>query len=104
MGRMPKKIKEALERGDAILWDDLFASYPKERQERILREARYLRAAMKLRRLRKRLKLSQEELAEKMDVRREFIARIESGRQNVTLETLYKIAEATGKEFEFHFR
>ncbi|MBI3290404.1 helix-turn-helix transcriptional regulator [Candidatus Microgenomates bacterium] len=97
-------MKEALERGDAVLWNDLFASYPKEKQERILRQARYMRAAMELRRLRKRLKLSQEKLAEKMDVKREFIVRIESGQQNVTIETLYRIAEATGKEFEFHFK
>lgn len=101
---MPKKIKEALEKGDAIAWDDLFASYPKEKQERILREARYIRAAMRLRRLRRRLKLSQEELAKKMGVKREFIARIESGQQNVTLETLYRIAEAAGKEFHFTFK
>ncbi len=104
MIKIPKKIKEALERGDAVLWNDLFASYPKEKQERILRQARYMRAAMELRRLRKRLKLSQEKLAEKMDVKREFIVRIESGQQNVTIETLYRIAEATGKEFEFHFK
>lgn len=99
-----KKIKQAIKEGKLLEWDKIFASYPKERQKKILKGARYIRAAMRLRRLRKRLKLSQEELAEKMDVKREFIARIESGQQNVTLETLYRIAEATGKEFEFHFK
>jgi len=38
-----------------------------------------------------------------MKVKREFITRIESGEQNITIETLNRVAEATGKEFEFHF-
>ncbi|OHA61837.1 MAG: hypothetical protein A2109_00445 [Candidatus Wildermuthbacteria bacterium GWA1_49_26] len=67
-------------------------------------KARYLKAAMELRKVRKQLHLSQEELAKKMVVKREFISRIESGRQNVTLDTLYRIAEVTGKEFRLSFR
>ncbi len=98
------KIREALRTGKLIAWDELFASYPKKRQEAIKKRARYLRAAMELRKVRRKLKLSQAELARRMDVKREFISRIESGKQNVTLETLYRIAEATGKEFEFSFK
>ena len=59
---------------------------------------------MELKKLRKQLKISQKELARKMKVKREFITRIESGEQNITIETLHRIAEATGKEFEFYFR
>ncbi|MBL7159771.1 helix-turn-helix transcriptional regulator [Candidatus Microgenomates bacterium] len=80
------------------------AGFSKKERERIYRRARYIQAAMALRKLRKALKLSQEKLAKRMKVKREFISRIESGEQNVTLETLYKIAEATGKEFSFRFR
>jgi|SRR3972149_8982398 len=98
------KIRKALRTGKLIAWDELFASYPKERQEAIKRKARYLRSAIELRRLRRKLKLSQTELAKKMDVKREFISRIESGQQNITLETLYRIAEATGKKFEIQFK
>lgn len=101
---MNRKIKEALKKGDLIVYRDLFASYPKKRQQEILKRARYLKAAMELKKLRKELHVSQEELARKMNVKREFIARIESGEQNITLETLNRVAEATGKEFEFHFK
>lgn len=101
---MNSKIKEALKRGDLISYDNLFARYPKKRQQEILKRARYLKAAMELRKLRKELKISQEELAQKMKVKREFIARIESGEQNITIETLNRVAEATGKEFELHFK
>jgi len=59
---------------------------------------------MEVRRLRRKSKLSQAQLARKMHVKREFLSRIESGRQNITLETLYRIAEAVGKEFKFSFK
>src|SRR3990167_9258241 len=98
-----KKIREALKTGKLIDYDQLFASYPKERQKRIKERARYLMAAWELRKLRKKARLSQEQLAKKMDVKREFISRIESGEQNVTIATLYKIADAVGKKFKFTF-
>ena len=97
-------INRAVKRGDLIAYGDLFASYSKKRQQEILKRARYLKAAMELKKLRKELKISQEELARKMNVKREFITRIESGERNITIETLNRVAEATGKEFEFHFR
>ena len=59
---------------------------------------------MELRRLRQKARYSQEKLAKKMKVKREFISRIESGTQNVTLETLYRIGAAMGKEFHFAFK
>ena len=101
---MNRKINQAIKRGDLIAYDDLFARYTQKRQQEILKRARYLKAAMELKKLRKQLKISQKELARKMKVKREFITRIESGEQNITIETLHRIAEATGKEFEFYFR
>lgn len=98
------KINQVVKRRDLVAYGDLFASYSKKRQQEILKRARYLKAAMELKKLRKHLKISQNELARKMKVKREFITRIESGEQNITIETLNRIAEATGKEFEFHFR
>ena len=101
---MNRKIKQALKRGELVDYTDLFASYSKKRQQEILKRARYLKAAMELKKLRKQLRISQNELARKMKVKREYITRIESGEQNITIETLNRIAEATGKEFEFHFK
>lgn len=76
---MNRKINLALKRGDLVNYADLFAGYPEKRQQEILKRARYLKAAMELKKLRKQLKISQEELARKMKVKREFITRIESG-------------------------
>ena len=98
------KINQAVKKGGLVDYADLFASYSQRRQQEILTRARYLKIAMELKKLRKQMKISQKELARKMKVKREFITRIESGGQNITIETLNRIAEATGKKFEFHFR
>ena len=47
-----------------------------------------------LRRLRLKNKLSQGDLAKKLDVDRAYISNIENGRMNTTLSTLEKIAKA----------
>ena len=60
---MNRKINQAVKKGDLIDYDDLFASYSQKRQQEILKRARYLKAAMELKKLRKELKISQEELA-----------------------------------------
>jgi two-component system, response regulator len=52
------------------------------------------RFAASVRMLRHRLGLSQEELAERADLHRTYIARIESGEQNVTLKCLEGLARA----------
>lgn len=98
------KIQEALKQGRLLDFDKLFKSYSKEHQVEINKQYRYLKMAMALKKLRLQLKISQARLAKKMQVKREYIARAESGQQNVTLETLYRIAEATGKDFQFQFK
>lgn len=100
---MNNKIKQAEKEGRLIDYNKLFASYPKEYQDRIKEEAKFIMARMEIRKIRISKKMSQTDLAKKMNVKREFISRIESGNQNITLATLLKIATATGKEFKFSF-
>ena len=101
---LPEKIQRAIERGDLIPHEEVMKGFSKERRERIEQKVRYLRAAMELRRLRRKVKYSQAKLARKMKVKREFISRLESGKQNITIETLYRVGEAMGKEFHFAFK
>lgn len=100
---MNNKIRRAEKEGRLIDYDNLFASYPKDYQDKIKEEAKFIKAKMEIVRVRREKKLSQSALAKKMNVKREFISRIESGNQNITLATLLKIATATGKEFKFSF-
>lgn len=52
--------------------------------------------AAKLKALRERRGLTQEQLAEKSGVSRTYLARLETGRQDPTLSTLEKLAKALG--------
>ena len=47
---------------------------------------------------REKAQLSQEALAEKIQMRRENVIRIEKGRANVTVETLVRVATGLGLE------
>ncbi len=99
-----KKIQKAIERGELITHEEVMKSFSKEARERIEQKSRYLIAAMELRKLRQNAKYSQAKLARKMKVKREFVSRLESGQQNMTLETLYRVGKAMGKEFHFAFK
>ena len=101
---MNKKINQAIKTGALTDFNQLFSGYSRKKQQKILQRAKYLQAAIAIKDLRKKLQLSQQKLAHKMKVKREFISRIETGQQNITLETLYRISAATGKEFHFNFK
>jgi|SRR3989344_2743710 len=107
MSKRKEKIKnnidEAIKRGDLIPFEQIWNRYSKKEQGEIMKRARYLMASMELREIRNRLNLSQAQLAKKIGTKREFISRLESGRQNVTMETLYRIGAALGKRVEVRF-
>lgn len=63
-------------------------------------EARYYEVVKDLKITRKLLDLTQTELAQLADVSRSTIARIESGEENVELETLLRLATAMNKKLE----
>ena len=53
--------------------------------------------------LRKRQKLSQKELARKLNTTQSVVARMEAGQQNFTTDTLQKIASAFKRELKIEF-
>src|SRR3989338_6782517 len=69
----------------------------------IIKEEMKLDTAIAINELRRRKKISQAQLAAKVGMKQSAIGRIESGEQNLTLETLFKIAHALGKELEVKF-
>ena len=56
-----------------------------------------LNVALEITRERERAGLSQKQLASKLKTTQSVISRIESGKQNVSLELLQRLAEAFGK-------
>ncbi len=99
-----KNIANALNDGRLVSFEQVMGRYTKKEKDEIAEKARYLKAAIELRKLRKKLGLSQSLLARKMKVKREFISRIESGTQNITLETLYRVGEVTGRQVAIMFK
>ena len=97
------KIEKAVKEGKLIPFEKIYNALPKKEKDEVDRRAKLIVVRMEMRKLRKEKKMTQEKLAKKMNVKREFISRIESGNQNITLETLLKIAQATGKKFKFSF-
>ena len=60
--------------------------------------------AEKIAKAREKARLSQTELARAIGTTQSVISRIEAGEQNTTVETLWKIADATGTSLDFTFR
>lgn len=67
------------------------------------KEREKLRISYEIVVLRHKAKLSQKQLAKKLKISQSAIARIESGEQNLTIETLMKIGSVFGKKIKVKF-
>lgn len=67
------------------------------------KEGRCLEVAYRIIQLRKKQKISQKELAIKLDTTQSVIARMESGQQNFTTDTLQKIASVFKRSLKIEF-
>ena len=56
-------------------------------------EVKYHKISSEIKRLRKEAKLSQEELAEKLNCSREFVSRVENNRERVSLKMIFILSE-----------
>ena len=98
------KIRKAEREGKLISFEDVLSRYSEKDREDIEERSRYYMARTEIRKIRNRAKLTQNELAEKMRVKKRVCKyEIESGNQNITLRTLIRVAMAVGKEFKFKF-
>ncbi len=68
------------------------------RAERLAAVQDGMRIAEELYKARKAAKLTQKELAEKLNTSQSFIARMERGKVNMTIQTVAKYAAACGKK------
>ena len=67
------------------------------------KEGQRLEIAYKILQLRRKQKLSQKELARKLDTTQSVIARMETGNQNFTTDTLQKIASVFKCDLKIEF-
>lgn len=66
-------------------------------------ESHRLKIAYKILQLRKKHRLSQKELAQKLDTTQSVVARIETGQQNLTTDTLQRIASVFDRNLRIEF-
>ena len=62
-------------------------------RDNLERELEALRIGIKIREAREKMKLTQSELADRIDKKRSFISKVENDGGNITLKTLYDIVE-----------
>ena len=62
-----------------------------------------MRVALEITRAREAKKMSQRELADALKTKQQTVSRIERGAQNVTIETLDRIARALGRGLQVKF-
>lgn len=62
-------------------------------RDRIERELEALRIGFKLRSARERQRLTQEEVAKRINKKRTFISKVETDGENITLKTLFDVVE-----------
>ena len=67
-------------------------------------EMKKLEMSLAIINLRKKKKISQAKLAKKIGMKQSAVGRIEAGKQNLTIETLQKIAFALNKKLVVGFR
>ncbi|MHA8066717.1 helix-turn-helix domain-containing protein [Aquirufa sp. ROCK2-A2] len=73
--------------------DQVYGVKGTERRDELEREVEGFKIGLLLKKAREEKKLTQSELGELVDKKREYISRIENNGSNLTLKTLYDIVE-----------
>jgi len=92
---MKKQNKEL-----AIPLEEFSKNFSEVEKLAIESEKKYYYIAVELKRKRKHLGLTQEELSLRSNIPRTTITKIESGSRNTTLHTIYSLARAMGSTVE----
>ena len=73
--------------------DEYYGTVGNPKRDKMESEMAALRIGAKLRTARENLKMTQLELATKIDKKRSFISKVENDSENITLKTLFDIVE-----------
>ncbi len=73
--------------------DDVYGTKETPRRDALERDFQGFKIGLELKKAREKKQMTQSELGEIIDKKREFISRIENNGSNLTLKTLYEIVE-----------
>ncbi len=87
----------------AVPLAQVFSDFTDEEKKMAEAYKRYFNVLISIKKMRKKLGLTQEELAEKAKIPRTTVTKIESGSYNPTISTLMSIASAMDKKLQVIF-
>ena len=90
---MKKKENKVLTSSWSDIKDDVFGKKGNKRRDELERDIEAFRVGLLLKKIREQKNLSQAQLGNLIDKKREYISRIENNASNLTLKTLYDIVE-----------
>lgn len=99
---MNKRLRKILKQ-QTISLAEFSQDFTAQQEKTVTNEIRYYDVLIELKKLRKQLGLTQEQLATKAALPRTTITKIESGTYNPTLNTLVTIASAMNKKLQVQF-
>mgnify|MGYP000914766134 FL=1 len=73
--------------------DNVYGAVGTERRDELERDFESFKIGLLLKKAREEKQLTQSELADRVDKKREYISRVENNGSNVTLKTLFDIVE-----------
>lgn len=88
---------------NAVSLNEVFGNLTSEQEKIVENEMRYYDVLVQLKNLRKQMGFTQMQLAQKADIPRTTITKIESGNHNPTVGTLMSIASAMDKRLQVNF-
>ncbi len=89
---------------DFVLHDDVMATLPPERREKILTKSRRLVLGSELKVLREKRQMTQKQVADAMGVARPTVNQLEKRGGDIRLSTLKRYVEAVGGSLEVSVR
>ena len=90
---MNKKSKVMETKSWKNIKDDVYGKVGTERRDELERDFESFKIGLLLKKAREEKQLTQSELAELIDKKREYISRVKNNGSNLTLKTLYDIVE-----------
>ena len=93
--KTPAQIKKT-----TVSLKDFDKRFNKKEKDKVKQETRYFELLMGLRKTRKKTGFTHQQLAEKSNIPRATITKIENGQRNATLKTLLALSDAMGKSLQ----
>lgn len=81
--------------------DELFGPVGTPQRDQLEKESEMFRISERLKSARINAGLTQQELAEKVGLKRSDLSLIENGKMNISIETLFDLFRAVGKQISF---